>query len=123
MYRRGYYRQRKPVPRNITVKYAGKCASCGAPIAVGEMATYYPAGYAGKTVPVITHVGASEGNSIRCFAWQMKPDSPTYFWKREDLEALRASMQANNVDKSLNDYAGDGLDQRWEDEGKDICGL
>lgn len=144
-YRR-YYRQAKPKPRTIEVKYAGTCASCGAPIAVGEMATYYPLGYAGKYGsghPAITHVGASDGNSIRCFAWTMKPDSPTYFWKREDLEKLRASMQANvvvdkaygpgagvlnlakslEVDRSVNDYAGDGLDQRYEDDCKERCGL
>lgn len=122
-YRRYYRYASKPTARNIQVKYAGKCASCGAPIAVGEMATYYPAGAIANQPAHLTHIGASEGNSIRCFAWTMQPDSPTYFWKREDLEKLRASMLANTIDKSLNDYAGDGLDARWEDSCKDACGL
>lgn len=31
-------------PHWLTVKYAGKCAKCGAPIKAGESAFYYPIG-------------------------------------------------------------------------------
>ncbi len=49
-------------PRTIVVKYAGKCACCGAPIAAGEMADYYPDRRA------IAHMGGLDGNSGRCTA-------------------------------------------------------
>jgi hypothetical protein len=47
-------------PRTITVRYAGKCACCGALIAAGEIADYYPARRE------IAHVGGLDGNSARC---------------------------------------------------------
>lgn len=94
-----YRRYSKPVPRNITVRYAGKCACCGATIEAGTWATYYPAGtMAGVHVGQIAHTGGLDGNSATCAA------------------KLRA-------DVSLNDYAGDGLDQRYEDDCRDRCGL
>jgi hypothetical protein len=49
-------------PRTIIVKYAGQCHCCGAPIAKGETADYYP------TLRAIAHVGGLEGNSPRCTA-------------------------------------------------------
>jgi hypothetical protein len=49
-------------PRTITVKYAGKCACCGALIKAGEIADYYPA------KRQIAHRGGLDGNSPRCTA-------------------------------------------------------
>jgi hypothetical protein len=46
--------------RTITVKYAGKCACCGATIAAGQLADYYPARRQ------IAHIGGLDGNSARC---------------------------------------------------------
>lgn len=101
-YRR-FNRYSKPTPRNITAKYAGKCICCGAEIQSGEMVTYYPAGtIAGITEGKIGHIGGLDGNSAKC------------------SNVTRAQMIA---DKNLNDYAGDGLDQRWEDDCRDRCGL
>lgn len=101
MYRNRYYRQSRPTPRNIQVKYAGQCACCGAQITVGAIATYYPIGtIAGVHVAKIAHVGGLDGTSQVCF---------------NNLKA--------RADNSLNAYAGDGLDQRYEDDCKDRCGL
>ncbi len=55
------YRSNNSV-RTITVKFAGKCACCGAPIAAGQLADYYPARRQ------IAHVGGLDGNSPRCTA-------------------------------------------------------
>lgn len=49
-------------PRTITVKFAGKCACCGATIPAGAIASYYPARRE------IAHLGGLEGNSARCTA-------------------------------------------------------
>ena len=101
MYRR-YYRPSKPTPRNIEVKYAGKCACCGAEIKAGVIATYYPIGsIAGVNKSAIAHIGGLDGTSQVCFN----------------------HLKAKVADKSLNSYAGDGLDQRYEDDCKDRCGL
>ncbi len=92
----------RPTPRTLVVKYAGACACCGATIAVGETATYYPAGsIAGRTQAAIAHLGGLDGNSARCTG------------------EIRKTYEA----RAANDYAGDGLDERWEDQGRDICGL
>lgn len=100
-YRNRFHRPTKPQMRVIVVKYAGQCACCGAPIKAGETAAYYPAGtIAGVTEGRIAHVGGLDGNSARCSAEIAK----TY-------EA-----------RAVNDYAGDGLDARWEDDGAAICG-
>ncbi len=48
--------------RTIRVKFAGNCACCGARIAAGEMADYYP------TMRKIAHIGGLDGNSARCTA-------------------------------------------------------
>jgi hypothetical protein len=90
-YRRTY-RQARPQVRSIVVKYAAPCACCGATIKAGEMATYYPPGtIASRTVGAIAHLGGLDGNSARCTA------------------VLREQM-------AVNDYAGDGLDVRYEDQ-------
>ena len=92
-------RYRKPTPRTIIVRFAGNCACCGSPIKVGETATYYPAGtIANFPKGAIAHVGGLEGNSARCSA-----------------EIARRRPE--------NDFAGDGLDERYEDECRDRCGL
>jgi len=53
---------RSSKPRTIMVKYAGKCACCGAMIAAGAMADYYP------DRRQIAHVGGLDGNSPQCTA-------------------------------------------------------
>jgi hypothetical protein len=99
-YRRNGYRVARATPRTLVVKYAGDCACCGARIEAGEVATYYPVGtIAGRVTGAIAHVGGLDGNSARCTG------------------VIRAAMNA-----AVNDYAGDGLDARWEDQGGEICG-
>ena len=101
MYRR-YQRYSKPTPRNITARFAGVCVCCGSPISAGEIVTYYPAGtIAGVHEGKISHIGGLEGNSKEC----------------------SANLQQAIVDKSVNDYAGDGLDSRYEDDCASKCGL
>lgn len=91
----------KPTPRVITVKYAGKCACCGGTIKAGAMAQYYPVGtIANRTEGAIAHMGGLDGNSQACY-----------------LE-LRKQM---NEQAAVNDYAGDGLDARIEDDYADRC--
>lgn len=97
-YRR--FRPSRPTPRDIRVKYAGKCACCGVMIAPGEFATYYPAG-SFRAEPAIAHCGGLDGNSARCAA--------------EIGKSLRA-------DAALNAYAGEGVDARYEDDCAAICG-
>ena len=98
-----YSRYSKPTPRTIEAKYAGKCICCGADLSKGEMVTYYPAGtIAGITEGKISHVGGLEGTSAKC--------------SKENRAKL---IEARN----LNDYAGDGLDARYEDDCRDRCGL
>lgn len=66
-YRRNYHQSKQTV-RNITVKYDGKCACCGATIKAGEFATYYPPGTVGNsTTGLIGHLGGLEGNGARCY--------------------------------------------------------
>lgn len=102
MYRRYNRYPSKPTVRSITVKYAGNCACCGGLIQPGAIADYYPVGtIAGVNKPMIAHLKAMEGNSVAC------------------SEVLKKKQQ----DKSLNNYAGDGLDERYEDSCKDACGL
>jgi hypothetical protein len=102
-YRRNFYRASKPTTRNIEVKYAGLCACCGTQIKAGELATYYPVGtIAGVHESKIAHIGGLDGNSRRC------------------ADELRSR---HSVDAGTNDYAGDGLDARWEDSMRDACGL
>ena len=103
-YYRNYRRPSKPTVRNITVKYAGECICCGSPIKAGEIATFYPAGtiasiHEGK----IGHIGGLDGTSQKCFA------------------NLKAKSLV--IDAGLNDYAGDGLDARYEDDCAARCGL
>lgn len=96
---RGY---RKPQVRSITVKYAGACACCGGMINAGQIADYYPVGtIAGVNKPMIAHLKAMDGNSQAC----------------------SAELKRKEEDKGLNSYAGDGLDSRYEDNCKDVCGL
>ena len=98
---RRYYRASKPKKRTIEVKFAAPCACCGATIKAGQLADYYPAGtIASIHVGRIAHIGGLDGNSRVCFG---------------NLK--------NQVDAATNDYAGDGLDARWEDSFRDTCGL
>ena len=100
-YRR-FHRSPRPQPRGITVKYAAPCACCGAMIKAGEWATYYPASTIhGVTEGKIAHTGGLDGNSARCTA------------------ELRQQFAA----RAVNDYAGDGLDTRAEDDMARACGL
>lgn len=100
-YRR-FYRSPRPQPRGITVKYAAPCACCGALIKAGEFATYYPPGtIANVTEGKIAHHGGLDGNSARCTA------------------ELRQAFEH----RAVNDYAGDGLDMRAEDDMARACGL
>lgn len=101
MYRR-YRNYSKPKVRTITVKYAGECECCGKMIQPGSMADYYPVGtIAGVHKPAIAHIGGLDGKSTVCFN----------------------ELKRKQEDKGLNDYAGDGLDARYEDSCKDSCGL
>jgi hypothetical protein len=110
-----HYRRARPEARTITVKYAGTCACCGAPIAAGQMATYYPPGLLGAgKAGAIAHVGGLDGNSARCTAEVRKRLFPEYAAEVERREAEQ---------RAVNDYAGDGLDERYEDQCRDICGL
>lgn len=101
MYRRQWNRRARPQVRTIAAKFAGKCACCGAPIKVGETVQYYPVGtIMGVSEGRIAHVGGLDGNSVRCFT----------------------ELRKQTVDAGANDYAGDGLDARYEDDCRDICG-
>lgn len=93
---RRYHRNTKPTKRTITVKYAGACACCGGTINAGDIADYFPAGsLSGRTVAAIAHPGGLDGTSAKC---------------------------TGVIERSLvNDYAGDGLDQRYEDQCADQC--
>lgn len=93
---RRYYRNAKPTRRTITVKYAGPCACCGATIQPGETADYFPVGsLLHHTKPAIAHPAGLDGNSARC-----------------------SGVIAQRL---VNDHAGDGLDQRYEDDCAEIC--
>lgn len=83
-------------PRTITVKYAGKCACCGAPIAAGELADYYP------SRREIAHIGGLDGNSPRCAA------------------EIRNRAYGGRYTRGDAGYAD--LDQMYEDSCSDICG-
>ena len=99
-YRRNF-RQSKPTVRNITVKFAGTCACCGGVIKAGEMASFYPVGtIAGVHESRIAHIGGLDGNSVKC-----------------------SGILKGQVDRNVNDYAGDGLDSRYEDDCASRCGL
>ena len=88
----------KPEPRNMVLKFAGKCACCGAEIKMGEWATYWPRHSLGiGKAAAVSHVGGLDGTSSQCTA------------------TLRQQLGANS-------YAGDGLDSRYEDQCAEICG-
>lgn len=81
-------RYSKPTVRTITVKFAGKCACCGALIAAGQAADYYPAGtIAGVNEGRIAHIGGLDGNSPRCTSEIRKHNDPGFDLDRayEDL--------------------------------------
>ena len=59
---RRYHTASSNQKRTIIVKYAGKCACCGAIISPGEMADYHPA------TKELAHIGGLDGNSARCTA-------------------------------------------------------
>lgn len=116
-YRR--YSHAKATPRVITVRYDGMCACCGAVIRAGEVATYYPVGTLGsRTEGAIAHVGGPEGNSARCTMELRKSEFPEYH-----AELVRKEMERRESERrAVNDYAGAGLDARWEDDCRDVCG-
>jgi len=100
MYRRRF-RSSKPAARAITVKFAGKCICCGGIIAAGSIAEYYPVGtIAGVSEGKLAHINAVNGSSVAC-----------------------AVELRNKQDSGLNSMAGDGLDERYEDQCRDDCGL
>ncbi len=97
-YRR-YHHAAKATPRDMTVRFAGKCACCGAEIKAGEWATYYPAGTAGDKA-CIAHCGGLDGTSQRC----------------------TVELRKQFAERAVNDYAGNGVDSRYEDDCAEICG-
>jgi len=87
--------------RTITAKFASSCACCGAAIKAGDMVEYFPVGtIAGRDTAAVAHIGGLDGTSARCSA------------------EIRKTFEERAVD----DYAGRGLDDRWEEQGRDICG-
>jgi hypothetical protein len=101
-YYRKHYRSSKPAARTIQVKFAAACICCGGQINRGETATFYPAGtIAGISEGKVGHLGGLDGTSLKCFN----------------------TLKSRAVDAAANDYAGDGLDERYEDGCRDICGL
>jgi hypothetical protein len=119
----------KPQPRDIVVKYVGHCAGCGAVIEVGETATYEPRGYLNSTQARLRHPAYSwddgERVSARCHSelrraleFRNMRDGNPY----SGLPIYRDVPRDRAEQRSVNDYAGDGLDMRWEDQGADICG-
>jgi hypothetical protein len=100
-YRQGFHGRANPRPVSMTIKRDGVCACCGAPIKAGEWATYYPPGtIAGVTEGKIAHCGGLDGTSQRCTV------------------EIRKQYEA----AAVNDYAGDGLDARVEDQWSKTCG-
>lgn len=98
---RKFYRSSKPSIRNIAAKFSSQCICCGGTIRRGDYVTYYPAGsIAGVNEGKVGHLGGLEGNSSVC-----------------------CNTLKNRVDTSTNDFAGDGLDARYEDDCRNICGL
>jgi hypothetical protein len=98
-YRNYTRRAGKQPPRTIVARFAAKCHCCGAPIKAGDVVTYYPVGALGaRSAACVAHVGGLDGNSARCTA------------------NIRQAM----VD---NDYAGEGVDTRYEDDCARLCGL
>lgn len=90
-YRR-YQRYSKPTPRNIEVKFAVECISCGGTIKAGAVATYYPVGtIASRTTPAICHLGGLDGNSQHCAA----------------IMCDKLTKQAE--DRMVSDYVSEGL--------------
>jgi hypothetical protein len=101
-YRRFNRSHSKPTVRNITAKFASQCVCCGGPIKAGDWVSYYPLGtIAGISEGKVAHVGGLEGNSAKC----------------------AGIIRSSGVDHNLNDYAGDGLDARYEDDCAEACGL
>jgi len=83
----------------------------------GEMAEYYPIGtIANRTTAAIAHIGGLDGTGVRCTIEARKRDYPEYHAQTVAQETARRERLA------VNDYAGDGLDARWEDASADICG-
>lgn len=62
-----YRGKSNPAPRDMELRYAGQCRCCGATIAKGELATYYPPPD-GKGRGTVAHVGGLDGNSAICAA-------------------------------------------------------
>src|SRR5262249_20400738 len=58
--------------RTIALKYAGRCACCGAPMAKGSIADYYP------RTRQVAHVGGLDGNSGTCTANIREKRFPEY---------------------------------------------
>jgi len=98
-YRRFHRAARSSAVRTITVKYDGKCACCGAPIAAGQTADYDPQRRELRHTPNAWDEG--ERVSLTCFH----------------------NLKNRPIDPGANAYAGDGLDQRYEDDCRDRCGL
>lgn len=96
-YRHFSRRTFRATPKDMTIKRAGPCACCGVTIPAGAWATYFPPGtLASRPQGAIAHVGGLDGNSATC--------------------------AANIRDRVLNDFAGEGVDMRYEDDCAAICG-
>jgi hypothetical protein len=103
-YRR-QFRHTRPTARTITVKYDGKCTNCGCTIKAGERAEYSPPGTHGNAEGQIRHM----------------PN----VWDGGELVPnchMSAEARALRDQRAVNDYAGDGLDARYEDDCAAICG-
>jgi hypothetical protein len=142
------YRNSRPTVRAITVKYEGNCMCCGGKIQPGQIADFYPVGtIAGVHEGRLAHLKATEGNSVACATeFKREKQSGEHFdyekqaWVGADGRYLRCGHPAAincqcygrvhqgelapaKQDSGLNNYAGDGLDTRYEDECRDRCGL
>lgn len=109
-----YRRQAKAAPRDMMLKYAGRCACCGAELKAGQWATYYPPGtIAGRTDGAVAHVGGLEGTSQACYAEMCRT-------MRDRGEA--STLYPNVAAKPEHDPGYVDLDKAYEDACSDICG-
>jgi len=90
--------------RTIALKYAGTCACCGAAMAKGAIADYYP------RTRQVAHVGGLDGNSGTCTDVLRRKHHPEYAAELDRKAAER--RDPGFVD----------LDRAYEDQCAEICG-